>query len=528
MTPVRGQSRQLSTPPAAHWLHALAFRLGGHDGEDLDALVFDARCVSLVMALLLVASVYWAANAIGGNLPSMFAGLIIATLPAVHVAGRFATPEPITLAWATLMMAAALWAIRPLRPPAKLVRQMLGWLICGLALGMLLLTAGPGALPPVLAPLLLIVLLVPHRLGHALGLLAAAIVAALLVAPWAGYALSQDPEVWQSWLAQFNPPRSADFGDVWRLAGWRFALILLIVLPWTLWLPAAIGQPLSTSSSGSRQRMFIGWVWFTSAVLLVLFAPERRGTVEAAILLPSAAILFGQLFRQFADLSAEGRHARLWRVVRWPHAAALILASLAIPLVLQFQQWFVDRGYFDGPPVATMHSAYWAGAGAALLLLALLGAKYAVTHYPGRCVVTWAVWTVVAAVLVIIPATNGPAARNPLRAEAVALGGLGENGVYRLVGDTTTAAPLPGAVTFYADRPIQPINPDHLNDLRALGAASPIIVPLGIPGPEGATRIADLPALELTAWRLAPAASVDDAGDATMAEPPPPRGRNDE
>ena len=33
-------------------------------------------------------------------------------------------------------------------------------------------------------------------------------------------------------------------------------------MPWTVWLIGAIVQPFSTSSTGVRTRMFIGWSWF--------------------------------------------------------------------------------------------------------------------------------------------------------------------------------------------------------------------------------------------------------------------------
>lgn len=444
LAPVENGVQRNTSQPAVHWLHMIGFKLGGHEQDDAVGLLRDARIVTVVMTLLLVAAVYWAGSAIGGVMPAIFAGLICASTPVLIGAGCFAWPVPIHLAWSTLAIAAALWAIRPLRPAAPLIRQALGWAICGLALGMVLLSAGPSVIAVVAAPLLLITLLVPHRLSHALGLLAAVIVAALLVTPWVAYVLGRDPDAWRVWLSQLNPPRSADLGEVWRLAGERLGVGLVVMLPWTLWLPAALAQPLSTSSSGSRQRMFIGWTWFVSVGVLLLFAAGTNGA-QMILLLPVAAIIYGQLFRQFTDLSAEGRHARLWRMLRWPHMIALLLGAVLIPPVFYFQDWLVARGYLSAPLGRPMHGAYWLGAGAVLVLLAAMGARFAWRQYPGRALVAWSGWTVAAMILITIPLTLEHGVASPIEREARQLADQGGETTQPTAGPASDDAVSPAA-----------------------------------------------------------------------------------
>ena len=116
-------------------------------------------------------------------------------------------------------MAAALWAMRPLRRNPHLVRQFLGWLICGVAFGCAALTSGPAALPVVILPVIAIAAMCPHRVGHALGIVAAIAVAALLVAPWTIYVHEAAPEGWQNWLADMMPPTTESTHSIAPLPG---------------------------------------------------------------------------------------------------------------------------------------------------------------------------------------------------------------------------------------------------------------------------------------------------------------------
>ena len=491
----------------------MLFRSSGRASEDIPGMIRDARVVTLVMTLLLIAAVYWAGFAIGGILPAVFAGLCCAAMPALTGAGCFALDVPIDLAWSMLAIASALWAIRPLRPSATLWRQALGWSVCGASLGMLLLSAGPSSLVYVLTPMLLIVLIVPHRLSHALGLLAAGIVALLLITPWATYVLTQDPEAWRVWLSQMNPPRSAELGEVWRLAGHRIGLILLLMLPWTLWLPAAVAQPMSTSSSGSRQRMFIGWTWFVSVGLLLLFAAGTQDPVQLLMLLPITAILFGQLFRQFTDLSTEGRHARLWRVLRWPHMILVVAAAVLIPVAMYFQDWFVTHGWIDQAPAATMHWAYWLVAGLVLFALAAVGAQFAWKHYPARAMVAWSVWTVAAMTLIAIPVTEDSTGRNPLEEDARSIvERVGDGQLYRFLEIPRSPDDhlIPTIVSLHAHQQITTLAVEQFKGLSASPRPVFILASTGERAPAGVMNIERYHGLGLELWRLQPAAAPDD------------------
>src|SRR5699024_3663210 len=97
---------------------------------------------------------------------------------------HIATAQMPALALNSLAIASALWAIRPLRPVAGIIRQAAGWTICGAAVAMAILTGGPLALIPLLCTLIVLVCVCPHRAAHLLGLIAAGCIAILLITPW--------------------------------------------------------------------------------------------------------------------------------------------------------------------------------------------------------------------------------------------------------------------------------------------------------------------------------------------------------
>ncbi|MEX2387966.1 MAG: hypothetical protein WD534_08810, partial [Phycisphaeraceae bacterium] len=194
--PVLDDQPQLDRPPGGTWLHLLAFA-GLEADATADERLMHARLASLVLALLTILAVFWAAMSIGGLLPATLAGLVAGSLPVLMFHGRLASDHLAPAALATLAVAAAIWALRPLRPANHLVRQGLGWMLCGLLLGLATLTGGLPATAAALLPLVLILILCPNRLSHGLGLVAALFIAGLVTTPWALYVHEQDPDVWR-------------------------------------------------------------------------------------------------------------------------------------------------------------------------------------------------------------------------------------------------------------------------------------------------------------------------------------------
>ncbi len=426
LAPIAQGQPQLDQPPGFVWLDQLAFASLDPLTVTEKDLLYQGRLLTAIFGMLTLAAVFWAGFSVGGLVTASFSAMVCLSCPALVYFARSGTPQIAMVGLETLGIASAMWALRPLRPAPSLPRQGIGWFVCGAALGMAVLTAGPVAIPIVLGPILVISIMCPNRISHLLGLIAAIFIAALMVMPWAVYVHGQDTHIWERWVAALWPEGMA--GPGWgRAVVDRGLLLLVLVLPWTLWLIGSLAQPFSASSSGVRRRVFIGWAWFLCVSLMVLTGPVDGHVGGLLPVLPAAAILIGQSLRLYSDRSAEARHARIWRFTRWPHLVLIGLASLALPAIMYFQSPLVDQGRLTGPIVATMPWYYWLGMGASLLMIWLLSLRYALRHYPGRTLVCWSMWVVVLMSVSLIPLTRGPlmnpppSAPDPVPAEQTAM-----------------------------------------------------------------------------------------------------------
>lgn len=431
MAPYVDGQPQLDRPPATTWLHELAFLPMGQtpiqSPQQVREATLRARLVSATMALLLIASVYWAGHSIAGVRTAALAALIAAGSVVVIFQARLAGGAMTACAMQMLAMAAALWAMRPLRPTSYGVRRLLGWCLCGLGLSGAVLTAGPAAGPMVTLPLLVIILICPHRVTNLLGILAAHGVGALALAPWAAYVHSVNPAIWTYWLAQLAPEPMT--GAEWfELAVHRAWIALLVTAPWTFWLLAAALQPFSASSAGQRRRPMIGWSWFFASLIAVIVLPgpqhpdmqsqdvwSRWSSALASLLLmaPVAAVWLGEMFSRYAELADQGRYPRLWRLLRWAHLFVLLASSLGVASLHFFESQIVGVGW-----LAPAGWGYWLGLGAALSMMVLLSWRWAWQNRPTQAAVCWSLWVVVLASAALIPAARSPnmqksAALNP-------------------------------------------------------------------------------------------------------------------
>lgn len=410
-TPVEGETMRFGDPPGALWLQMGAmWDLRGEE-VDRETMRLRARLVSAAMLLLAVGGTFWATHAIGGVLPATLAALSAGSLPLWLGWGRTADPAVVTVGWTMLAVGAGMWATRPLRPPPSVPRQVLGWALCGFLLGVAVLSGGLRTLPPAVTPLVIVLVIAPHRVGHLLGLLAALATMALMLTPWALHVHEHDAEAWHAWWAALNPTqwdRPIGYG---KLMLERLGWLALLLLPWTLWVGAGLLQTFSTSTStsGSRFRMLIGWVWFVLIGAMLVASPGERSVQPLLLAVPAGAVVVGQLFRQFSDLASGGRFPRLWRWLRWPHFGVLAGVTLLLPAAAIFQRALAEAGILPSIWVSPMAWQYWAASAVTAGVLLGWSIKTLVRHEPARCGVLWAVWGIVMTAFF-----SGPVARGPL------------------------------------------------------------------------------------------------------------------
>lgn len=418
-TPVYQGEPRSEDPPATTWLHVIALRRTMEPGMDPNAqALLWARIIGVGMTLLLIGSVYWAGHSIGGVLTASMSGLVGLSMPVLIYFGRLGSGDVHLAAWVALSIAAALWAMRPMRRNPALARQFLGWLVCGVGLGMATLTAGPVAIPPVVLPLAVMSLICPRRLGHTLGIIAAIAVAVLVVTPWSIHVHESMPDGWRQWVSTMQPAAfRGDWAIYGQTVGWRAWAALAVLGLWALWLVPGLLQPFSTSTGEARRSMTLGWSWFVATAALMLLAPGPAEVRPLMLLIAPASLMIGQVMRQYHDLSAEGRHARLWRTSRLLTLIATGVFSLAIPALVMFEtslpnwstQWLGTSQTLFMP----MHPGYWVGAAVALLLIAILAGRFALANHPGRALAGWSAWLVVLMVLMTVPLARGQFMKTP-------------------------------------------------------------------------------------------------------------------
>ncbi|WP_432797408.1 ArnT family glycosyltransferase [Poriferisphaera sp. WC338] len=502
--PVYNGEQLLHAPPAGTWLQMIGYWLSDLWGqvEYPQQYITSARLTSAGFALLALAAVYWAGFSIGGNvLTALFATGILASNPIFLHYARLGTSDMPTLAFMMLSIAGALWSVRPLRPTAVLERQAIGWSLCGLSLGMAILTGGPALAAQILFPLLIIMILCPHRASHLLGLLASILIAALLITPWVLYVHEQAPEGWMLWLQDVAPTDLHTLQHIGALLGIRLLTLLLITLPWMFWLIGGIVQPFSTSSSGARLRMFLGWTWYLTMIVLVLMQPNEQILSTALLTLPVFAILVGQMFRQYTELAAEGRFARFWRILRWPHIGLLLIISIMAPLALYLEPILIRYGYTTTIFSQDMHWTYWAGVGTALIGLLFVGSRSAIKNYPVGAVIFWAVWGISAYTTIMIPFVRGPIFVSGIKHGAHSLGLItGPAPVYFL-----DEQPNP-ILLLYANKSIPEIPRDQAESLALQGTALFLVTPYQTPGtppiepPAGYTLVGNYMGAKVSLW----------------------------
>ena len=412
-TPVyQGESRW-DLPPGTTWLHLLMYTGTPTD----EAVVVDtndttwvarARLGSVVIALLFVAAVFWAGYSIGGLPAGVISGLVAMTMPLLIGFGRHANPHVVATAWSALSIAGALWAMRPLRTAPSLIRQLLGWTTCGVGLGLATLTLGPVAVPGTLLCTIILAMCCPRRIGHIMGLIASTALAALLLMPWAMHVHGHDPPVYQDWLGQLKPDfGQIGFGELFGRAGWRISLAAALSGLWLIWLVPALIQPFSTSTGSARRRLMLGWGWLVAALLLMAFAPGETKLSGLLLAVAPASVGIGLIIQQFHDLSAEGRHARLWQLGKWLSCVSMIVFAIALPVtgyLLNHQPqavaWLPSTEY---ALLAKMHWSFWAGTAVSLLLVSILATRFALNNHPGRTTSCLAIWLLILFGLAAIP-----------------------------------------------------------------------------------------------------------------------------
>lgn len=288
-------------PPLSYWVAMGAMKLFG-------VQPWAARLAPALGAWLMAASLWLLLRRWYGERSAGLGVLVLATSPFFFIGGQYINHD--MLVAGTISAAVVGWLLA-LDEPGRIERRalLLGWLASGLAF----LSKG---LIGVVLPLLVVVpwLLAQRRwrdalrLAHPLGLLVWCVVAL----PWAVAMQQQHPAFFDYFIVgqHFRRYSSGGFNNVQPL--WFFlAVVPLLTLPWSLYLPAALRR-----LRGADARALL-WPWWAASLLLFFSLPSSKLVGYALPALPGVAGLV-------AVVAAEGRH---WRV------AVLLGAAIGLAAV---------------------------------------------------------------------------------------------------------------------------------------------------------------------------------------------------
>lgn len=478
---------------------------------DTISLIKYGRLASAFMALITIAAVFWAGHSIAGTQAGFFSAMICAANPVFIWHARLASPPIHQAMWSMVSIAAALWAIRPLRASPSIERQFLGWVVCGLSLGGATLTVGPLAAITVMGPIVLLLLLCPHRRGHFMGLMAAVIIGVLVVMPWTVLLHNHDPNAAEIWWKEHQPFGVHSIFVMFDHLGDRLLLVLAAIVPWTLWLFAAVVQPFSISSTGSRTKLFLGFTWFIAATVIMLTQSATQDIGSLLPLVPAGAVMIGQLFHHYAELAGEGRFARFWRVLRWPHVLLLAWISVMLPLVIAFPQPFIEKGWFSAPFFDDPGWGFTAGLGAVLLALVVLTGRQTYRHSPGGTLGLTAAWMLLLSAVIAIPASRSPHARSAIRKDAATIAeATQDHPIYAVTGEAFTPGELHPAVLLYVGSEIRPIAAKQIDEVAAKQKRTIYLLSRAdaLPPTEKAESVVELKNTKMVLWRIGREATV--------------------
>jgi len=469
--------------PMSIWINMAAWWPLDPETAEPQTLVHRARLAGVVLALVTAASTFWAGMSVGGIRVAMMAMLAAGTCLLFVRQGRWASYDVHLTGFTALAIASGLWAMRPLKASSGLDRRVLGWLICGLALGSAMLVKQPGvALAIVLPPMALMIAIVPsRRLGNAIGFVFAVAVGALITAPWLIYVVQQASalgldqplgEIFtETKLA--NPANPSQDSDQ---PFYYYAILIFWVFPWPVWLIGGLFQPWVRGEGDRRRELLIAWVWFVGLLVVLSIAGAKQIRYITPIL-PATGLLVAQVWAyhvRLADRSVADPGANLLRI---PHWVILIGASVLFPLYLLFQapaaRWLNANVAEAGQTILRpdelpgLHPAAIVLAGLALLGLSVFGLIGHFRWRPRRAFAASAVWAVLLMSVVQYAYARSYHSENPFRADAERVDAVvGAAPLYQLKIEGLHDTMVNEEFLFYSQRVVPKVAPDRLDELQ--------------------------------------------------------------
>lgn len=396
LIPTYNATPQLDTPPMGIWMTMLGWIQYDVAKTEPSTLLAHARYTAAFATLMTIIATYWAGMSLGGLRVALFAAITMGTTFLSIQLGRQAIMDNYLMMWSTIAIAAGLWAMRPLREINWFGRQITGWLICGFSTAAVVLTLSPFAVFFVVPPILAAIILTPHRtLGNIIGLIFAMLMGLLIAGPWFLFIIDR----FEGSLYEVFAPKQ--FPSELLVISSEHLKLLLLGVPWIVWVIGGLFQPFMRAKDERRRQLLIAWFWF---VLIFLFfsIPAAQSPRYLLPIVPAGALMVGQLFAWHESIARQRQLDAGVDRLRVPHWAGMLLASMALPCIVIFQERlraFGDR--FEITDLSELHffMRHWgvaAGIGGILVLTTLLGIRWHFAWKPARAFYATAIWMIIA------------------------------------------------------------------------------------------------------------------------------------
>ncbi|NCC51538.1 MAG: hypothetical protein EOM20_10015 [Spartobacteria bacterium] len=364
---INGRPR-LRKPPLTVWLHLLAWMDMSPETATPHELAARARLLGGMMLLLTVAGTYWCGAALGGKRLAALAALCVGTMWFAQREGRTDAYDIHLTAFVTLSIAAYLWALQPRADVRRVRTGLAGFMFSGLFLGGAWMSKGPLALVLALLPLAVMTpVLSPRRWRDLGGLLPVLLVSALVALPWYALLLARVPYAGDVLLNEYRSLK--EYQSVVY-----YAALVGLVMPWGLWLIAALFHPFTASERQDRLLRLAPWLWFIS--LFVFFSiPETKQQRYILPIVPATALMIAQVFCDHARDRERAMQNKKTQVLMYTHWGLLLLLSLLIGPFLFSTRYLCASGVLKPHEFAAYAPVTAALVGLAALTLALTGLR---------------------------------------------------------------------------------------------------------------------------------------------------------
>lgn len=312
VTPHLCGAKFLYKPPLIYWMNAASMALLGESE-------FAARLPSALCGLCTVLLVYWTGRRLLGRRVGILSALVLGTSAGYFVCTRLCIVDmPLTL-----FMSAALsyWIVAAgERGPRRGLLLRLSWASLGLAV----LAKGPvGLLLPAATAAAYALLARKRRLLGDMRWGTGIPLFLLIAAPWFVLVSWRNPEFVRFFFVKEHLARF--FTAVHRREepfGFFVPIILLMLFPWSLFLPAVARQLWRERGSGGERIPLFLCLW--AAIIFVFFSLSRSALVTYIIpVLPPLSLLMGAAFSRLFDGVSR---SWMWQA----HAVSAILCLAGI------------------------------------------------------------------------------------------------------------------------------------------------------------------------------------------------------